>query len=538
MSRTFTKLDRRNISVFVFDLPKLSKAKCLDAIKIKLKNVFPYDLNEYSIRIRSNNNKKNSWICIVISKKLDDLFVFSDTLAIVYEYSKFTGDLYYNNGSYIEKIELCNGALVKSAIYTPKAEELSSLHFVDTKYSRKATNKGILKPLSKKYLIKFAIRTVLCVIPFLLICILCLSRYFNHLNRQTELINQQNLIAEENIKREKKLQLQLSQLINKYESIYPDDNMYKCLNIIFDCLGNGTKVENLSITKNSFELTVHASNSLAVLQRFESNLWIKEIKLSRSAKEQNSEYVNYSGVIAKKIIYADDSLSLPDKIKFYQDYIAFVDADTKKKEQLTVSVYAGELRKLFYKTNCTEQYMLLKNNDSKINMEICLHANGSHIFDLVKLISESSISSDLYSIQIHNVASNGIIAAILKVNTGIKAESVDKSAYTDNFEVKNISAQTMSNAFYSSPVKTNVTVKNKQPALQISNERKIIKNQLIYVGSATDKHNTVIVFFKDTKTDLLYKVPLKDDVTGDHCNEKSPGLYEVFIKNEIHEVRK
>lgn len=547
MNNTYVFADRMEYSVFVLDIPPMGKKRRESAAKIMLHSKYPTSLAGKRIILVPNGKHKSSCLCFVCPDTYGQGYTASSTRYVLNRLRKYSGTACFIGEHFIEKLEIKAGALVSSEVsfFDGEAAEADSACTVIRQPPAQAIKKDDLFPAAGygRFLKKLGIAATICIAVGAAGSKLAL-RYTER--ARTE--NEKRRILEEAEKEQQiksaEIKKQAETLRQEYQALLSSQNPdpYAIASLIYRCIGNDDKIENISIAGNTFQLDVHTNDGIAVLSNFEKHNLIEDITMSRSAKEGRAEFVTYSGIVRKKSIASEDVTDDLTAIAYYSEAL---EKDKEKRDRMAagaVSEYAKRVRKLVEGSGCNEEYMQFKMNGGYAELECGMKCGSRAIFDFLKNAETGEDTIDFTSVRIRSYGAG--IQAVLRMNTGIKTESIRKEfAYSDeDMEKLGVMPVEIGRAFFAASkntsVKPRMQTEQKTQAANGEERKARITNRLRYVGEGGTAGKERYVFLKDERDGRMYRLPFKKESEGgDGCIDLN-GLFEVYLGGEVYEVRK
>lgn len=382
------------------------------------------------------------------------------------------------------------------------------------------------------------IKTLFISLVFIFVIILTLiiaNRIVENQNKE-KLAEQE--IENQNIKKieaERALKEELKIKKEQYEEIlnaeyYP---VYPILEELYKCLIGKTTIENISISNDTFFVEVRTEDCVKVLRKFEESNNFTLVKMNKTTIVDNNEIVTLSGKYQNSKEYPLDTLSIEEKIRFYDEKIKEAKTNNENEKDISISTYIEKIKYVLKTNLCKEEYIQTKGNLKDIEVECFFTASSTNLLNFIKQIQEiDNPRFWIKEIRINNKANS--IQVIVSFASGIEVK-VDE---LELLEVANraIEPNDLSKLFNKSTVvaKTNTDIEKKQD-LNIS--KRIEQIKLLYVGKATI-NNEIKVVVKDEQMNSLYKLIQVTDEIEENCffieNEKMIAK----INNKYYEVIK
>lgn len=393
---------------------------------------------------------------------------------------------------------------------------------------------GKVEKQKKRKLIKTLFISLMLIFVIILTLIIA-NRIVENQNKE-KLAEQE--IENQNIKKieaERALKEELKIKKEQYEEIlnaeyYP---VYPILEELYKCLIGKTTIENISISNDTFFVEVRTEDCVKVLRKFEESNNFTLVKMNKTTIVDNNEIVTLSGKYQNSKEYPLDTLSIEEKIRFYDEKIKEAKTNNENEKDISISTYIEKIKYVLKTNLCKEEYIQTKGNLKDIEVECFFTASSTNLLNFIKQIQEiDNPRFWIKEIRINNKANS--IQVIVSFASGIEV----KADELELLEVANrsIEPNDLSKLFNKSTVvaKTNTEIEKKQD-LNIS--KRIEQIKLIYVGKATI-NNEIKVVVKDEQMNSLYKLIQVTDEIEENCffieNEKMTAK----INNKYYEVIK
>lgn len=393
---------------------------------------------------------------------------------------------------------------------------------------------GKVEKQKKRKLIKTLFISLMLIFVIILTLIIA-NRIVENQNKE-KLAEQE--IENQNIKKieaERALKEELKIKKEQYEEIlnaeyYP---VYPILEELYKCLIGKTTIENISIANDTFFVEVKTEDCVKVLRKFEESNNFTLVKMNKTTIVDNNEIVTFSGKYQNSKEYPIDTLSVEEKIRFYDEKIEKVKINSENEKDITISTYIEKIKYVLKTNLCKEEYIQTKGNLKDIEVECFFTASSTNLLNFIKQIQEiDNPRFWIKEIRINNKANS--IQVIVSFASGIEVKADEQEL----LEASNISItpNDLSKLFNNSTVvaKNTTEIKKKQ---NLNVLKKLEQNKLLYVGKATiNKEIKVVV--KDEQMNSLYKLMQVTDEIDENCffieNEKMIAK----INNKYYEVIK
>lgn len=547
--------------VFPLSAPTRNGKERLTRARIELSRKYPCEPDAGSLFFVRNGRKRDFWICIVwASRNMQKNYVMS-TLFVMERFPSHTGNVCLVSSDFIEYVVLDNGSLVSSVAERRNVDE-SAESQIQRFYGDDMDFKTVSFPPESDVSSRVLFRSdnkkerrimILLVAAAAVLCtVISLKSFSSYSRRMLEEAEQKRLFEAEQKKRVEAASLlrkQVEEARNAYIKMEGErrGDIYLMASVIYDCLGKDARISSLSMSGRKFELELYTDDSVELLSRFEKSRFIDGVRMNRSVKDGRREYVSFSGSVSRYIPFPDESLSDEEKLLYYRNALNAGAEEAERRASMSVSGYAADMRKLFAEADCKEDYMQLKPNDDYAGLECFLKSGGSNIFDFLMNAEKHDPPVDFLSVRIKNSDGGNIVSSVVNVNTGIRMESLkDEFSYTDK-ELENLSFTPVQIGRAFGPasekaVRPAASLKSVKPAVSkpAPVSPKAPELSLVYVGEGKTTARGKHVFFKDSKDDVMYSLPLSKGAPGvsDWCSEKGSGAYEVHLNGRVYEVRR
>lgn len=512
-----------------------------------LKSFYPAKVDKKNVYIINNQHTK---ICLVF-KNIDDCKEkIIPTIYTLNNNPHYTGKLFITDGNENELLELKNGELISSTFSSTNEQPADSKPFYINRFNAKS--KDFLNLETKQQKITKISICILCFLLGIFVFSKISSFYIQKQNQKK--IETEKLLQEEQklLEQKKKDAEKLESLKQKYVELKNNEyiDIYDSVSIIYRNLEKYSKIENLSIEKNTFELDLHTTNALNVLGNFEEDPLISQIKMNRTVLQNSREYVIYSGIFGKQIEYLIPDQSIQNQIEAYERLFE----QSKNINTKLLSEYVSELRKSLLNANCKEEYLSVKLNDDIIYIELSINASKTNIFNFLQANKNNTNKKNIKTARFKSM-SNGNLNTTLVFDTQINKETLKKEAKDSISQLEQILPSEIavkfgtertqqSSSTGSSNYSRNISsvTSNKTSANTNLISAQTVKNiqvpKLYYVGKAgTDSLGTYI-FVKEQNNDNLIKllVKNKNDKKGNYCFIDENGNYIAYYKGFETEV--
>ena len=517
-------------------------------VKEFLKFNYPSKITEANyIVVKTRYNR----LCFIYKSINDINNKINPTLYIVNRCTSFTGKVLFEDYGEKEILEFKNGELIKTELLSTSIINIKDVQkiFIDKSKTKRRDIIYISNPKNR-------IRNLLILLLSFIMGALIfykISSHFIQVNLQEKQIMEDQLKRQqEELKQKQELNKKLEDLKQEYTSLmnnqYPD--VYETISVIIRNLEKETKIENLSIEKNTFEVDMYTKNALKVLNNFEADPYISNIKMNRSVIEGNREYTVYSGTSSKIYEYYDKDKTLQEQIDFYTNKIN----DYNKDNHVLLSRYIQDIRDLLSKTDCKELYLSIKTDNEYLIVELSVQADKTNLFNYLKMNMEIEPKKIIKTARI-KTKTNQKLEAVLLFNTRIKKESLNRETNSNFMAIQSLLPKDLAEKFgtekriqsstsniqsYNSvslnraQASSNTEVKSNKQTVQ---KRQTVTS-LIYVGKGGITDADKYIFVKENRETQVFKLRFNsvDDKSGNYYFTDENGKLKAFYKGYYVEV--
>lgn len=332
---------------------------------------------------------------------------------------------------------------------------------------------------------------------------------------------------------EKRQQQNLIMLEKEYKEVKKDsyEKIYPYLERIYFVVGEGATVENLLIEKEVFSVEVTTKDAVRILHNFEKSPYFSLVKMNRSTQKEKNETVNYSGKFLIEYEEPDENFSLEQKIQFYENKIGMITAQKEKQKQVLLSEYIKGIRGGLDKYGIKEQYIQIRENNGKADVEFFLLSSSKSILAFLSFLDEENLKR----LSIRNSEEPERVQTTMCFDSGIEFSRDESSKET--LEEKNVTALEMNKIFYKKAVSKKILEKSVIEKKSVENKKTVPFKKLQYIG-LTRKEGKTLVMAKDIEMNSIYKLPLTEsELPGDYCIQ-CDGVYKAKLNGEYYEVKK
>ncbi|MDO4505667.1 MAG: hypothetical protein Q4B64_01830 [Spirochaetales bacterium] len=388
---------------------------------------------------------------------------------------------------------------------------------------------------------KKALSSVLGVLAVLIVLFVCLH--------QVSLKNRQNQISQREKERQrqeavrvlKEKEKKLEELIKEYDIAKEEgyEKMYVCLERLYSVMTQKTTVENLAIEKNTFSVEVTTKDALKILSNFEGSGAFSSIKMNRTTVKNGVESVTYNGNFSRHWDHTEPSLTVDEKIDFYQQEIDRMNRRTMALHEKQLSEYIKGIRNVLRKNNCAEQYIQLRGKEKNAEVEFFILSSSRSILNFIKEIQDEGESLvDIKSLRIRNSEDRNRIQTTVCFDSGIelKKEGEQQSEY----EVTETNLSDMERIFYKKAAPKPAVIKSVRTVQKAAPKQKAAVRylkKLSFIG-ITKSNGRTLVMAKDEDMGSIYKLILVDEEIGGDCCVASDTGYKAKIRGEYYEVKR
>jgi len=353
-------------------------------------------------------------------------------------------------------------------------------------------------------------------------------------------------VENKKIKREK--EERLSEVRKEYEKIerIRYAKVYPCIERIYSVLSPKSRIENLSMEKNSFNVEVRTDDAVRILENFEGSEAFGIVKMNRTNVENGTETVAYSGDFSSNEDSVDSSFSLESQLDFYSSKLEREKARSEKMKSVSLSEYIKNIRESLRKNGCSEQYIQVKESDGILDVEFFMVSSSRSLLEFLRNVQDKEDGPvDIKRIRIRNSLDKARVQTTVTFYTGIDSGKAEKDGHV--YEPEGIPVSKIKGVFLGgSPKKAEMASSVKaaaRPKPVFETHKKEERPQerktpvLSYLGIVRNGKETVVLA-KDSGMDAICKFPLaKEEIAGDFCIETGDG-YKARFRGEYYEVRK
>ena len=514
---------------------------CNEPVEENLKSIYPFSLSDKTI-IKKRLSHDGRVLCFIFENANKEKRLISSTLYVLNRYRN--GTFIVKATEFTELIEMQDGQLLKSVLVNKnESENTSSIVITENEIKRSYGTKDLLieknvDEIKKETFLKISVLFLIVGIVLATIFII-FNIQKDKINAIREAENQEKLAAKQkSVEQEKcnKLKLEYEKLVFE-KSV----DMYQLLSSLYENIDRNASIENLSIEKNSFSIDIVTRDAIKILNNFEKNRAIQNIKMNKTTVQNGKEYVSYNGFFQRFIVYPSAE-SNSEQIKYYQAQIDSIKKREELKSSKTVSEYSEDLRKLLHSSNCREDYIQTKVYGDKVSLEVLINAKSEHILSFIKKVSKDEVLIDIQGLRIKNNQDYSNVQSLLTFDTGIIVEK-ENTLSESNITSSDISAKDFGASFYKNPERNHLTYKvapKNEVKEKIEDKPRLVHNSnLEYVGEAKFGSAGPAIFLKDKEFGNLYKLPILETLNeANGCKILSSNSYEVVINKKHYEVKK
>jgi hypothetical protein len=573
MKNKKTFADRLQYSIFNIAIPQKTSRKNIDAmIRVKLASVYPFSLEEKTVLILKNAADKKSRVAIVCDY---DFFIqnkqnlCSSILAMkllkrktgtcICADSRFVEQVILEKGRFIsstvefqkENVNISNyfskntSAVVFDALYTDRnmlqENEYHTPRFFDTsKLPAIAAHSArfiACSPKQKRKRIIWRMIFVMCLIAVGIIAahqrIEMIAESRINEGAQAEKVRKLEMERKEKETLEANLKLEYTQYVL---GMMPD--MFDVCNKIFASIDPGTKIDNLSVTGNTFQFDARGNDAIRILNQYEENKYITEINLHRVVVEGEEDSFSFNGEVTKEIVYPDEKNLIDEKILFYQNALTRFHDEEILKRLSRPSHISNIIRKILSDNQCQLTSIQYYHTEYGLEIEYVIDAVSVSLFSFLKNVSVSKEHLVISSLRIRTYLEGGNISAVIRFRTGIVFDEERATGNIISADAASFMPEELAEYF----------IKRKEnqilPEIIIELEEQVSIPQTIrnppflqYVGSVIISQAEQFVLLKDARYDSIIK--LTNNSAEEHyviSNEMQ--TLELMYEGIMYEVQK
>lgn len=323
---------------------------------------------------------------------------------------------------------------------------------------------------------------------------------------------------------------------SEYEKIYP------CIERLYSAMPEKTTIESMSLEKNSFTVEATTKDAAAVLANFEKSGAFAYVKMSRTTVKDGVETVAYNGEFSRLWKRACETLSIDERIEFYETELSKIKARSEKMREAALSDYIKTVRAAMHKNGCGERNIQLRGNSDSAEIEFFIVSDSRGVLNFIKEIQEGEESLvDIKRLSIRNSENRNGVQTTICFDTGIELKQSD--VRLSEPAGKSVEPSEMDRIFRKAPapktVASNLTATPKNANVK-KTEKKSVPRQLkklSFIGLTKIKGRD-FVMAKDDDMGVIYKLAVTEtETSGDFCVQCNGG-YMAEIRGERYEVRR
>jgi len=562
--------DRSSYWLFILDIPHLRGNELYSAVKIKLKSLYPANIEDKVIHIRKNSAKKWSYLVFVLDKDTGSVMLPVSPLFIQYMFKAKSASSLFKDKNYIEFIQIENGNIIYSTVknidenttgediktlcagqtnlnifcdfkdrtfFTPLLENFK-IEFFDINTELKKIDVHKISLFSEKSPVKKRQRFM---IGFALLFIIVLGFWMFYQQRQNEYekearAKQEQQLRQINAQRTQAENSRLLELTSVYQQIISEKTAspFDIAVIIAECSRAGTRINSVIFNGNFFQIEGVTGNSLEMLHNFENHSLVSSVRLHQVHPSSGSDTFTLSATVKPPITYINEALPVIEQIAFLEN---FIDYETNfGLPYLTPSDFGKDVLTVFSKWNCSVLSYQFINERHGMEIELSLRASAANFINSLYEIKTTRRFWDIYMTQIKNLFPRNVIEIVIRIRTPVPQslsnyENTNLFLAPDPYPVANISRH----FFPPQPVSRPTVTVNTSPAAVLTPASAQRVNWLEYVGSIRDDNDVRFIYLKDSRTGSILK--LGNFTEGDmRYVSGQAGNIIAYINNNIYEI--
>ncbi len=565
--REFT--DRLSYSIYAIPLPKSTARKDINTIiRAKLVPLYPLSLNGKTILVLKNAGDRNSRVVIVCSQDFfeNNKYTICSSVLVMKLLKRKTGTCICITSDFVEHITLERGRFISSTVLsrTEDADIAKILTEDAIAVISDARNAALIQSKGRKpsrffdvsFLSGQTIRQAKFVmfspkqkrnkiILFLLLAALFAVIGILAARQQIQMAAEIRMIEraqEEEARRHEAERREKEALAQTLEAEYTDcvsnmlPDMFDVCNKMFLSIDAGTKIDNLTISGNTFQFDAHGNDAIKILTQYEENTYITGIYLNRVVVEGQEDSFTIEGEVKQRIMLPDDD-SVDRKIAFYQHELKRFQEESGIKQSRRPSEISAVIREIVLQNRCRLESIQYYNTEYGLEIEYAIQARSTSFFSFLQDVSQSDEHLVISSIRIRSYLEGGTLSAVIRFRTGIMLD--DESLEDIPFSDDNASFTPEELAEYFIIRRRTVPIPEVLPEPKIVEVPAVVRNPsfLQYVGSAGNSQGEQFVLIKDTRNDAIIK--LRNDLEQEQYFISNEGnRLEIKYQGTLYEVQK
>lgn len=571
-SREFA--DRLSYSLFNIPLPKNTARKDIDTIiRAKLRSLYPLSLDDKVILILKNTADRNSRIVIVCNHDFyekNKQCVCSSFLAMKL-LKKKTGTCVCIHSRFVEYVSLEKGCFVSGTVIPRKEPaDIAQLYpentiavlfnaadierslitgngnnkfrFFDVSVlSSAVVKKALFVRFSKEQKRNKLLLSLLIVVLFSAAGIIAMHQriQMSAESRMMERAQAEALRIREAERKEKELLAENLEAEYTEAVLYMLPDMYDVCNKLFSSIDAGTKIDNLTISGNSFQFDAHGSDALKILTQFEENDFISGIYLNRVVVEGEDDSFTFEGNVKQHVMLPGSGDPVDDKIMFYQNALRRFQEEAAVKQSRRPSEISNSIRRILSDKRCRLESIQYYTTEYGLEIDYAIQAPSRAFFAFLSDVSRSDAYLVISSVRIRSYLEGGTLSAVVRFRTGIVTGEVYTGNEMRGEEIESFTPEELAEYFIrrrSIPVVQEVLPELEPEPVKIQS---VVSNPgfLHYVGSAATSQGDQFVLIRDTRKDAIIRLSNNPEMQ-DYFISNGVSRLELKYEGTIYEVSK
>lgn len=572
MKTTRLFADRLSYSIFSIAFPKNTVRKNIDTIiKAKLVSVYPLSLDGKMILVLKNASDKNSRIVIVCGQNFFAQYrdrICSSFLAIQL-LKKKTGMIVCVTARCIEYITIKQGCFVSSTVQSRTEEtDFSSVLTKDTIAlicDAGDTDRSLIQ-LTKQNVVpcynvsalpfrmirraRFAAfskeqkrkKILVCLLCVFLFSVIGITAVHQRIQMSAEKRIAERAQREDFLKREAERK-EKEQLAKSLEAEYTDSvshmlpDMFAVCNKVFSSIDEGTKIDNLTISGNTFQFDAHGNDAIKILTQYEENDFVTGIYLNRVVVEGAEDSFTFEGKVKQGITLPRAEDSIDRKIAFYQDELKRFQEEAKIRQSRRPSEISKIIREIILKNRCRVGFIQYYNTEYGLEIEYAVEGSSQLFFAFLRDVSQSEAYLNISSVRMRSYLEGGTLSAVVRFRTGINANEAEIGEAILSEEAALFTPEELAEYFIKR--RSVPAVREVLPEPEKVEALSVVRNPafLQYVGLAGTSRGEQYVIIKDTRKNIVVKLG-NDASEEDHVISNDIQSVEVKYEGIHYEVEK
>ncbi|MCL2128899.1 MAG: cell division protein FtsL [Treponema sp.] len=543
--------NRTSYSVFIIEIPRLRGKERKNAIYNYLNGLYPGDLEQKTIVIKKNGNKKWSYIVFVLDIDKAKIIkpIPSSTLFISRYFSGEDGNVVFISGEWMELFIIEKGSIIKNAVKQRDGilfsetmqdffgtelsklyifcHEKERLYFFEQEYPFAALIKILETEQRKIISYKWSFFDNLSferklqkvfLLLFILISASTSIYYIYQYRKSIEGELRQKRQFEETqrqlLEEERKDHQLLAELLERYNDIINKKTatVYETIEVIANCLTHESRIVSATIKDGFFQLDLTSSDALIILKAFEENRSVYSPQLQQVHPENNRERFSLSGTVMPDIIEPNTSLPLKEQLAFLAFLLEEFDINKQNSSLLQASSFGKNIRTLLEKWRCTVNSYQYLNTENGKEIEFSINASSIRFFGFLQEASMDNSDWIITLLQIRNLAPENMLSVIIR----IKAENITDEPFDfpdEYIESAPLPVERISRNYYTAAAVQQQAIQSlpepeEPPSIPPPSPSPVVEqaSHLVYVGVIRDNLNNEFIYLKNTFSGEMYKL--------------------------------